>query len=712
MRNKIVARAMAAVLAGAMVMTTPSIALADTLTSGVKYYDVNTKAPTVANLAVTNEDGKFYLTWTPFTLAGSQSMYVEYSTDAGFADDKTSYSYIYKTAVEKGKFLTDNLSLKAGIKYYLRAVVEDWSESSSTMSYYGAYSNVVEYTPEIEDPEIDDVKVAKTSVTFRFDDSDTVTGYVIYRKTGTGTKYTKVATVADNVYADKSLKANQTYSYKICAYVYDEDAKTTSYSDPIYRTYTTWGSALKLKARATGKRTVKLTWTKVTGATGYKIYRAVGGTYTSEVKAGYTASYSNYKLIKTIKKAKTVSYTDKKLNAGQTYTYKVVAYKNVKKNGKTSTVMNVEDSVSVTLDFDGFKGVKVIETENADGSKTLKWNKILGAEKYVVKQYIKQADGSWGYVAITGDLPGTTTSYVFPAGESNDTSYPDYQIWVYSGTEANYRRVETSLTKGAKTTGITAVANADLTGVTVSWQPVAGALYYKVYRSTTMSDYNPDTDSYGRSGTAVQILEKDGTPVTDALGTYYEDSVPIYTDKIPAGTTSIEDKYQGYAVKKIGAYNPKTGMRDPDTIVMYDKQQAPAQGVRYYYYVQAFTANGKVLSDGTPGYDEATQYDKPASVVLNSVSLAKPTIKSIKAGKKKATVSWKKVTGATKYYVYYSTKKSSGYVFAGITTKTKLAVTGLTSGKKYYFKVKAATANAVGADVFSALSTAKSKKVK
>lgn len=78
-------------------------------------------------------------------------------------------------------------------------------------------------------------------------------------------------------------------------------------------------------------------------------------------------------------------------------------------------------------------------------------------------------------------------------------------------------------------------------------------------------------------------------------------------------------------------------------------------------------------------------------------------------------IAWDNVlrtTGASKYYVYYSTKKNSGYTFAGITSKTKLTVKNLTSGRKYYFKVKACASNAAGADVFSSLSAAKAKKVK
>ena len=158
-------------------------------------------------------------------------------------------------------------------------------------------------------------------------------------------------------------------------------------------------------------------------------------------------------------------------------------------------------------------------------------------------------------------------------------------------------------------------------------------------------------------------------------------------------------------------YDPNT-KTFADVLKTGDLYAGPAQGIRYYYYVQPYAADGTPLEGESQQYVATSRMGKPASIVLTNVSLKKPAISKITAGKAKATVSWKKVAGASKYYVYYSTKKNSGYTFAGITTKTKLSVTGLTSGKKYYFKVKACKANEVGADVYSALSAAKSKKVK
>ena len=66
------------------------------------------------------------------------------------------------------------------------------------------------------------------------------------------------------------------------------------------------------------KKSAKITWKKVAGATGYEVYRA-------NKKKG------KYKKVKTLK-AKATSFTNKKLKAKKTYFFKVRAY--ITKNGK------------------------------------------------------------------------------------------------------------------------------------------------------------------------------------------------------------------------------------------------------------------------------------------------------------------------------------------------------------------------------------------
>lgn len=71
------------------------------------------------------------------------------------------------------------------------------------------------------------------------------------------------------------------------------------------------GRVSKLRKTGTTKNSVKLSWTKVSGAKGYEIYRA-------------TSKNGTYKKVVTTSKT---SYQDKKLSSKKTYYYKVRAYK-------------------------------------------------------------------------------------------------------------------------------------------------------------------------------------------------------------------------------------------------------------------------------------------------------------------------------------------------------------------------------------------------
>lgn len=765
MKLKKAAKFLLAALTGAMLMTASATVMASN--SGYESETVDASVPKVANLKVMYQEGRPFATFDNALVDDDdkyQRVVVEWSETNTFPDDKTTdYAYVYRGEDNRAYMY----NLEPGRTYYVRAYMkQSWYDADDNyQTKCGPISGTITYTATVPDVSIAECDVATTSVSFTFgsgyggdydkfrdysyqvqynydyngdDKVDTndgysggyeynssyenssyenVTGFEIYRATGSGS-YKLIATVADTVYKDTGLKSNTSYRYKIRAYALNAAGKKV-YGDYAYQRVTTWGRSLEVKATAKSSTSVKLKWNKVTGADGYRIYRYVGGSNNRTLKNGTTTAYSAYELIKTIKKAGTVTYTDKKLTKGENYSYRVEAYKNV--NG-TKKTLNIQGYASITLGFDdSFYLTSTIE--DASGNVSVTWNAVTGAEGYKVEK----KDASTSEWKAVKTLSASTTSYKFTVTQSEGTAY--YRIYAYAGNNVSYYNyVDAEYVPTYRTSGITATAKADLTGVEVSWTPVSGAAYYKVYRSRQMGRYNADKGYYNiPSGQIVQIVSKAGT--MDETKSYYV-SVPEYTSKITK--TSVTDTYQGYQYKAT-EWNA-AAQKYEEELKTQEIQEAPAMGVRYYYYVQAFKQDGTPIIENVTDeeWDETieswkevvrgtrteTYYrgglsGKPASVVLNNVSLSTPKISSVTSAKKKqATVSWKKVKGATKYYVYYSTKKNSGYTFAGITTKAKLTVTGLTSGKKYYFKVKACTANAAGADVYSSLSAAKNKKVK
>ena len=88
-----------------------------------------------------------------------------------------------------------------------------------------------------------------------------------------------------------------------------------------------------LKVKNSSKKTATVTWKKVKGATGYVVYRA-------------TKKNGKYKAVKTITKASTTKFKNKKLKKKKKYYYKVRA---IKKAGKKVTYSKYSKAVSVKI---------------------------------------------------------------------------------------------------------------------------------------------------------------------------------------------------------------------------------------------------------------------------------------------------------------------------------------------------------------------------
>lgn len=123
-----------------------------------------------------------------------------------------------------------------------------------------------------------------------------------------------------------------------------------------------------------------------------------------------------------------------------------------------------------------------------------------------------------------------------------------------------------------------------------------------------------------------------------------------------------------------------------------------------------------IVKIGTSSNAEGKIYHIQASAKTYKAPVVKPTattISSIKAGKRQATVYWRKANNATGYYVYRSTNSKSGYKkIATVTGKTYYTdKKSLTSKKTYYYKVVSIRKS--GSKVLTAKSSAcKSVKIK
>ncbi|NBI64771.1 hypothetical protein D3Z38_17425 [Clostridiales bacterium] len=155
-----------------------------------------------------------------------------------------------------------------------------------------------------------------TTLTVKWNQIFGVSGYQVYRATSkTGTyKWVKTAGSGTTSFQNTKLKSGKTYYYKVRAYKGSAYYPFSSISSKILPAKVTKPKAPKISTKA-GKRKITVKWKKVTGASGYRVYRS-------------TKKNGKYTAIKTVKR-KTTSFTNKKLKKGRRYYYKVKAYKTV-----------------------------------------------------------------------------------------------------------------------------------------------------------------------------------------------------------------------------------------------------------------------------------------------------------------------------------------------------------------------------------------------
>ncbi|MBO4926834.1 MAG: hypothetical protein J5379_01095 [Clostridiales bacterium] len=219
------------------------------------------------------------------------------------------------------------------------------------------------------------------------------TSYNVYRSSSQSGTYSYLGSVTGGTtrYTDKTAQGGKTYYYKVRPY-FKADGKTI---------YAAWSDAKKVTVLADTKLTaepkngvtMKLSWTAVSGADSYEIYRATsaGGPYTY------------------VKATTGTSTSDTGLTAGTRYYYMVRAKRTVngqvqysKYNAAVAVALATPSMESAT--FKSGKGV------------TLTWTKASGADRYNVYKY-NTSTGKYDYV--TSVLGGTLT-YTDASGKKGD----------------------------------------------------------------------------------------------------------------------------------------------------------------------------------------------------------------------------------------------------------------------------------------------------
>ena len=181
-------------------------------------------------------------------------------------------------------------------------------------------------------------------------------GYRLYRKTSSGWKRIKDTTAT--IYTDSAVKSGRTETYTIRCI--DRNGKTVSgfYSKGWSKKYTPVAPTISKLDNTSGG--IKLSWNKVTGAYGYRLYR--------KTSSGW----------KRIKDTTATIYTDSAVKSGRTETYTIRC---IDRNGKTVSGYNSK-GWSKKYVYNPPKSIKLNKTSAYIGKKesvTLKYTLSAGS---------------------------------------------------------------------------------------------------------------------------------------------------------------------------------------------------------------------------------------------------------------------------------------------------------------------------------------------
>ncbi|MCD7736341.1 MAG: hypothetical protein LUI07_05175, partial [Lachnospiraceae bacterium] len=452
--------------------------------SNVVSFKVSKATTSISNLKLAEKDDSSMAYYFTFTGSPRKNETVQYwiSTDSSFSTSDETVTEICNNGGTYG-FYISYASLTPGQKYYIRARIVNTKTYSDGTSYteYSSFTNKVKLTAVMPKISVSSTAVTAKTVTLQMSvtsDAEYLTGYEVQRKSGKN--YIAVKKTTNNVVKDTGLTKDTTYTYRVRAYYYNPETGNTKNGSWVYIQTTTWGASLNLKASATSTTSIKLTWSQVSGAEGYEVYRRVttsSATKTAGSLYNNSNAYAKDVLIKTITKSSTVKYTDKSLNKNLAYTYYVRAYKTV--NGQKYYITSNERSVD--MNYRNFGSNLVDYVKKSNGKVKVTWSRVYSATGYLIEKYNTNT-GKW---VTCKTLANSKTSYTFP--KTTKAEGVQYRIRAYKGTQYSTALYVTVYPTQATPNGVNSTKSTSTGTIKISWNAVSVAAYYVVYRTTSSS---------------------------------------------------------------------------------------------------------------------------------------------------------------------------------------------------------------------------------
>lgn len=419
--------------------------------------------------------------------------------------------------------------------YVDTAAVSNKTYSYTVRAYYGAVSGMAkdgQYTTNLWSgytgsasllylaaPKLTAVYSTAGGMTVTWSAVAGATKYYVYQKSSaSGAGWARKATLSSSyrTYTISDVKAGESYYYTV-------KAATETLDGPYYDTgldkanlVTYHGTPTVTVANIANG--IRVSWTRDTAATGYRLYRRASGE-------------SAWTTVANITKGTTVAYTDTGVTNNKTYYYTVRAYygaisgisKDIKYttnlwSGYTATAGHIYLSVPVLA--------STCQT-TAAGIK-VSWTKVAGAAGYAI--YRRPANSSkWSCIKTLSS--GTTEVYVDTSPTTAGTAYYYTVRAIASNKTLSYFDTTGSYAVYLPAPTLVSALVNSAKGTTVTWKGVSGATGYRIYRRTETGSWQLLTVTVSNS-----VLTYLDTAVKSNATTYYYTVMP-YTSTVVNGKT-------------------------------------------------------------------------------------------------------------------------------------------------------------------------------
>lgn len=427
-------------------------------------------------------------------------------------------------------------------------------------------------------------------------------------------------------------------------------------------TRTTLGKVI-INSVESEKDGVRISWKKVTGADFYRVYKKINGVY---------------EIINETADGNVTDYFDAEVENNVSYSYAVRAVNETSADYAATR----SDTVSTRYTIAPSK----ITLKNDDGKVVVSWSAIEGATAYRVYRRTVDTDGYIGEWESFKKI--TATSYDDKTVKSG-VEY-EYAVRAYSDNGFSVLSSEKSIVY----LEIPEFSiEGTVKGIKISWDKVAGAKEYKIYRknkggswkalTTVSSESTSYTDKTAPSGKTVyyKIVAVNGSYTSDYE---YHKMYYLATPKVSIKNTSSGVRVSWKKVSGATSYEiyRKAGSAKSWKKIKTTKSGAYTDtnvksGTTYKYTIRAVSSSGK------------SKYGNTAYEKIRFLSA--PKLEKIRSTKSGITIYWDEVKGASKYLIYRKTGSGSYELIKTVSGGSTVKYLDKTAkkGKTYTYKVYA-----------------------